>query len=64
MSPSLDMVGPIARTAEDAAIMLEAMAGPDRHDPAALMESVPRYCDALDGLVGGMRLVSTAVPFS
>ncbi len=33
LAASMDHVGPMTRTVEDAAIMFEAMAGPDPHDP-------------------------------
>jgi aspartyl-tRNA(Asn)/glutamyl-tRNA(Gln) amidotransferase subunit A len=34
LSPTLDSIGPIARTAEDAALLVAAMAGPDPDDAA------------------------------
>lgn len=40
---SLDNVGPMARTAEDAAIVLQAIAGWDPRDPASSSEPVPDY---------------------
>jgi aspartyl-tRNA(Asn)/glutamyl-tRNA(Gln) amidotransferase subunit A len=36
LSPTLDHVGPLARTVEDAAIVLRAIAGRDPRDPASL----------------------------
>lgn len=33
LSWTLDKLGPMARSAEDCALVLQAMAGPDRHDP-------------------------------
>jgi aspartyl-tRNA(Asn)/glutamyl-tRNA(Gln) amidotransferase subunit A len=36
LSPSLDTIGPMTRTARDAALMTEMLAGPDRHDPNTL----------------------------
>lgn len=36
LAPSLDTVGPLARTAEDAAIVLGAIAGHDPRDPASV----------------------------
>ena len=35
---SYDTVGPLARSAEDCALLLEALAGPDGHDPATLAQ--------------------------
>jgi amidase len=41
MAPSLDHVGPMARTAEDCAIMLSVIAGSDPRDPSALRVPAP-----------------------
>ena len=41
LAESLDHVGPMTRSTLDAAIMLQAIAGPDPHDPTALLEPVP-----------------------
>ena len=46
---SMDQVGPISRTVEDAAITLEAMAGYDPKDPYSGDVPVPSYRRALDG---------------
>ncbi|RVW01502.1 amidase [Rhodococcus spongiicola] len=43
MAPSLDVVGPIARSAEDAYHVLRAIAGPDVNDPTAGRAEVPDY---------------------
>jgi hypothetical protein len=40
-APSLDHVGPLTRSAKDAAVMLCAIAGADENDPTARSESVP-----------------------
>lgn len=40
---SLDQVGPLAHTVEDAALLLQAIAGPDPHDGTALANPVPDY---------------------
>jgi aspartyl-tRNA(Asn)/glutamyl-tRNA(Gln) amidotransferase subunit A len=40
---SLDQAGVLAQTAEDAALLLEAMAGFDERDSTSLDEPVPRY---------------------
>jgi aspartyl-tRNA(Asn)/glutamyl-tRNA(Gln) amidotransferase subunit A len=51
---SLDQIGPLARTSADAALGLEAVAGPDPRDSTSLPDPVPRYRDALDGDVAGL----------
>ena len=56
VSWSLDTVGIIVRTVEDAAIMLGAMAGHDPNDPSSSTEPVPDYRAALDGLAGPPRI--------
>ncbi len=43
LSESLDHIGPLARSAVDAAAMLGAMAGADPLDPTALQAPVPDY---------------------
>jgi aspartyl-tRNA(Asn)/glutamyl-tRNA(Gln) amidotransferase subunit A len=47
LSPSLDHVGPLARSAEDAAILLGAIAGWDRRDPVSVRRPVPDFRAAL-----------------
>ncbi len=47
LAPSLDHVGPLARCVEDAAILLQVMAGWDRRDPASVRRAVPDYPAAL-----------------
>ncbi|MDA1095911.1 MAG: amidase [Chloroflexi bacterium] len=50
---TLDHCGPMTRTVEDAAIMLEALAGWDPRDPTTSSEPVPTYSARLNGgLVG------------
>ena len=44
---SLDQAGTLTRTAEDAALMLQVMSGPDRRDSTALPDPVPDYSAAL-----------------
>ncbi|WP_428549518.1 amidase [Reyranella sp.] len=56
LAASLDHVGPIARSAADAALILAAIAGPDDNDPTALAGPPPDYADATRGDVGGLRL--------
>ncbi|MGD8515278.1 MAG: Asp-tRNA(Asn)/Glu-tRNA(Gln) amidotransferase subunit GatA, partial [Granulosicoccaceae bacterium] len=55
---SLDQAGPMARTAEDAALMLNVMAGFDQRDSTSVDREVPDYTatlnDSLDGLKIGL----------
>jgi len=51
LAQSLDHVGPMAPSAEDCALLLDAMAGPDARDPA----SAGRQAGAVAGLAGGVR---------
>ena len=53
---SLDHAGPMAWTAEDCAIMLQAMAGHDPTDPASANRPVPDYRAALSDEVRGLRI--------
>ena len=53
---SMDAVGPISRTVEDAAITLGAIAGHDPKDPYTWNTPVPDYRSALDGNITGMRV--------
>ena len=53
---SLDHAGPMAWTAEDCAIMLQAMAGHDPADPASAERPVPDYRAALSGDIRGLRI--------
>ncbi len=45
---SLDQAGTLTRTAEDAALLLEAMAGFDPRDSTSLDVAVPRYSEAIE----------------
>ena len=53
---TLDHIGPMAWTAEDCAIMLQALAGHDPRDPASADRPVPDYRAALGGGIKGMRI--------
>ncbi|HAS30530.1 MAG TPA: Asp-tRNA(Asn)/Glu-tRNA(Gln) amidotransferase subunit GatA, partial [Alcanivorax sp.] len=53
---SLDQGGPMARTAEDCALMLQAMAGHDEKDSTCLNEPVDDYLGALDQSVDGLKI--------
>jgi aspartyl-tRNA(Asn)/glutamyl-tRNA(Gln) amidotransferase subunit A len=53
---SLDQIGPIARTAHDAALALTALAGADTADETSAPEPVADYVAALTGHVRGVRI--------
>ncbi len=53
---SLDQIGPFARTVEDAAIMLNAIAGHDPQDSTSMDLPVPDYAAALSPDVTGLRV--------
>ena len=53
---SMDQVGPISRTVEDAAITLGAIAGHDPKDPYTWDAPVPDYRASLGGSLEGMRV--------
>ena len=56
LAESLDHVGPITRSAADAAAMLGAIAGPDIHDPTTYSAAVPDYLETLGDGVRGLRI--------
>jgi amidase len=43
LAPTMDHVGPMARSAADAAAMLHVIAGADPNDPTAVLDLVPDY---------------------
>ena len=53
---SMDTVGPLGRTVEDCAIMLQAIAGHDPNDRLTSQEPAPDYRQALSGDVSGLRI--------
>ena len=53
---SLDHIGPMARSAQDCALMLEVIAGPDASDPSTRDASVPPYGASLTGDLTGIRI--------
>ncbi|MGJ9458366.1 Asp-tRNA(Asn)/Glu-tRNA(Gln) amidotransferase subunit GatA [Oceanobacillus sp. CF4.6] len=56
---SLDQIGPITRTVEDNARVLEVIAGHDAMDSTSANVDVPKYTDALTNDVSGLKI---AVP--
>jgi len=53
---SLDQGGPMALNAEDAALMLEVMAGFDPKDSTSIKQDVPRYSDSLNNSIEGVKI--------
>src|SRR6266849_8097604 len=53
---SLDQIGPFARSARDAALILQAIAGPDPCDSTSSPQSVPDYSANLNGDIKGLRI--------
>jgi aspartyl-tRNA(Asn)/glutamyl-tRNA(Gln) amidotransferase subunit A len=53
---SLDQIGPLTHTVEDAARVLQAIAGFDPADSTCLNEAVPDYLTELSAGVSGMKL--------
>lgn len=56
LADSMDHVGPMTRTVEDAAIMFEAMAGHDPMDRTTSQIAVPRITSMLGQSIKGMRI--------
>ncbi|MFY0546416.1 Asp-tRNA(Asn)/Glu-tRNA(Gln) amidotransferase subunit GatA [Brevibacillus sp. H7] len=53
---SLDQIGPITKNVEDAAYVLQAIAGHDEYDSTSAAVDVPDYLSALTGDVKGLRI--------
>jgi aspartyl-tRNA(Asn)/glutamyl-tRNA(Gln) amidotransferase subunit A len=56
LSWSLDHAGPMARSVEDCAIMLQALAGHDAKDPASANVPVPDFRSVIKNGVQGLRV--------
>jgi aspartyl-tRNA(Asn)/glutamyl-tRNA(Gln) amidotransferase subunit A len=63
LSWTLDHVGPISKTVEDAAILLDAIAGFDQLDPASDDAPVPGYARAIALPVAKLRLGLPRSPY-
>jgi amidase len=53
---TLGVLGPMARTVRDAALLLSVMAGPDSRDPISLQEAPDRFAGSLDRDFKGCRI--------
>ena len=56
LSYTLDHCGPLTRTVEDCALMMQALAGYDPQDPASADQPVPDYCAALTSRLDGVKI--------
>ncbi len=56
MASSLDQVGPLTKTVEDAAIVLSVISGFDIHDATTGESEAKDYTQYLDGKVAGLRI--------
>ena len=56
LAESFDHIGPMCRTAADAATMLQIIAGQDPADPTALTAPVPDYAADLGAGIGELRI--------
>jgi aspartyl-tRNA(Asn)/glutamyl-tRNA(Gln) amidotransferase subunit A len=57
---AISHVGPLTRTVADAALMLQAMAGPDDRDAASLESAPEDYLGRLDEGIAGLRVAYSA----
>ena len=53
---SLDQIGPMTRDVTDCALVLNAIAGHDRHDSTSIPYKPPDYTHALTGDIKGLRI--------
>jgi aspartyl-tRNA(Asn)/glutamyl-tRNA(Gln) amidotransferase subunit A len=56
LSFSMDTVGPLTRTVQDAALVLQVIAGPDPRDPTCEARPVPDWTAELERPIAGMRI--------
>lgn len=56
LAESLDHIGPMTRSAADAAAVLGVIAGADANDPTARQEPVPNYLAGLERPIRGVRI--------
>jgi len=56
LAESLDHIGPMTRSAADAAAVLSVIAGADPNDPTARQEPVPNYLAGLERGIRGVRI--------
>jgi amidase len=56
LADSMDHIGPMTRSAADAGIMLQVLAGHDPNDPTSLTSPVPNMLEGLDQGIRGVRI--------
>lgn len=56
LSPSIDVIGPMARSARDIALLLEVLAGADGVDACSSSRARPRYVQEVTRGVEGLRI--------
>jgi aspartyl-tRNA(Asn)/glutamyl-tRNA(Gln) amidotransferase subunit A len=56
MASSLDTVGPMAKSVEDIALLMEIMAGSDPKDATSVPDAVPRYTESLKKDIRGLKV--------
>ena len=56
MASSLDQIGPITKTTEDAALVLNAIAGFDKYDATSVKEEVPDHTKFLTGKIKKVKI--------
>ncbi len=60
---SLDHVGPLARTVQDSALVLQAIVGFDPRDPVSVRTELPAYAAAVTQSTAGLRLGIPRTPY-
>jgi aspartyl-tRNA(Asn)/glutamyl-tRNA(Gln) amidotransferase subunit A len=63
LSWSQDHPGPMARTVEDCALVMNAVAGYDPHDPSSANRSIPDFAQSLTENIKGLRVGVPKEPF-
>ena len=53
---SLDQIGPVAKDVEDAALLLEVIAGHDRRDSTSIDAPIPAYTESLKQEIKGLKI--------
>lgn len=56
MASSLDQVGPMTKSVEDAAILLKIISGHDKYDSTSSLKEVPDYSKSLSGDINGLKI--------